>query len=84
MTETRPRPRQETGPERHPAARPQVRNPPSRTVRSNANPHRPRRDRLVRSSGRLIAAEIVILCEAIALAEKAEKAAARQRGEVAA
>ena len=40
--------------------------------------------RLVRSSGRLIAAEIIILCEAITLAAEAEKAAARQRGELAA
>ena len=40
--------------------------------------------RLVRSSGRLIAAEVIILCEAIALLDEAEKAAARQRGEIAA
>lgn len=40
--------------------------------------------RLVRSSGRLIAAEIVVLCEAIAVAAEAQKDAARQRGEVAA
>ena len=40
--------------------------------------------RLVRSSGRLIAAEVIALCESIALLDAAEKAAARQRGEVAA
>ena len=42
------------------------------------------RGRLVRSSGRLIAAEVTVLCEAIALMAEAEKAAARQRGEEAA
>ena len=40
--------------------------------------------RLVRSSGRLIAAEVIVLCESIALLDAAEKAAARLRGEVAA
>ena len=43
-----------------------------------------RRGRLVRSSGRNIAAEIIILCEAIALATEAQKDATRQRGEAAA
>ena len=42
------------------------------------------RGHLVRSSGRLIAAEVIALCEAIALLAEAEKAVARQRGEVAA
>ena len=37
--------------------------------------------RLVPSSGRLIAAEVIVLCEAIAVAQKA---AAMQRGEAAA
>ena len=40
--------------------------------------------RLVRSNGRLIATEAIALCEAIALLGEAEKAAARQRGEIAA
>ena len=40
--------------------------------------------RLVRSNGRLVAAEAIALCEAIALLAEAEKAAARQRGEMAA
>ncbi len=40
--------------------------------------------RLVRSSGRHIAAEVTVLCEAIALLDAAEKAVARLRGEVAA
>ena len=40
--------------------------------------------RLVRSNGRLVAAEAIALCEAIALQAEAEKAAARQRGEAAA
>ena len=40
--------------------------------------------RLVRSSGRHIAAEVIVLCETMALLDKAEKDAARQRGEVAA
>ena len=42
------------------------------------------RGHLVRSSGRLIAAEVIALCEAIALLADAEKAVAKQRGEVAA
>lgn len=42
------------------------------------------RGRVVRSSGRLIAAEVTALCEAIALLAEAEKAAARPRGEAAA
>ena len=37
------------------------------------------RGRLVRSSGRQIAAEVIILCEAIILAAEAEKAAAAGR-----
>ena len=41
------------------------------------------RGRLVRSNGRLIAAEVVVLCEAIALATEAQKDATRQRGEAA-
>ena len=40
--------------------------------------------RLVRANGRLIATEAIALCEAIALLTEAEKAAAKQRGEVAA
>ena len=40
--------------------------------------------RLVRSSGRQIAAEVTVLCEEIALLAQAEKEAARQRGEIAA
>ena len=40
--------------------------------------------RLVRSNGRLVAAEAVALCESIALLAEAEKAAARLRGEIAA
>ena len=42
------------------------------------------RGHLVRSNGRLIAAEVVVLCEAIALATEAQRDAARQRGEAAA
>ena len=42
------------------------------------------RGHLVRSNGRLIAAEVVVLCEAIALATEAQRGAARQRGEAAA
>lgn len=42
------------------------------------------RGHLVRSNGRLIAAEVVVLCEAIALATEAQKDATRQRGESAA
>lgn len=42
------------------------------------------RGHLVRSNGRLIAAEVVVLCEAIALATEAQRDAARLRGEAAA
>lgn len=84
MTETRPRPRQEPCTSRiHHAA-----NVRTSAVKAEAAARQILIDlahgRLVRSSGRDLAAIVTVLCEAIALAADAEKAAARQRGEFAA
>ncbi len=84
MTETRPRPRQETGAERRQSAASvrtsaiRIKNIAEQILLDLAH------GRLVRANGRLIATEAIALCEAIALLTEADKAAARQRGEVAA
>jgi hypothetical protein len=83
VTETRPRPRQDD-PTR-PQHITQVRTSALRAKKTlDQILHDLNRGRLVRSNGRLIAAEVVVLCEAIALATEAQKDATRQRGESAA
>ena len=83
MTETRPRPRQETGTERRQSATAvrtsaiRIKNVAEQILLDLAH------GRLVRGNGHLIATEAIALCEAIALLTEAEKVAARQRGEAA-